>query len=138
MRVVIDTNVFVSASFGGIPREVIGYIDRAECTLCVSQPIVEEYLNVLNRNGSNRVFLEKVIFYCTEADTVSDANLLPTLHVVEKDPSDNKFIECAVVLQAEYIVTGDHALLEIAEYEGIQIVTPREFVEIAEHAKRKK
>ena len=138
MKVVIDTNVFVSASFGGIPKEVIGYIDRAECKLCISQPIVEEYLNVLNRNGSSRLLLEKVIFYCTEADTVTDANLLPTLHVVEKDPSDNKFIECAVALQADFIITGDRALLEIGEYDNIQIVTPREFIEAIEHAKRKK
>lgn len=138
MKVVIDINVFISAFFGGIPSEVVRFIDRPECRLCISPAIVEEYVKVLKRKVSSSLFIEKVLFYCSEADTVEHTHDVPILNIVKKDPSDNKFIECAVALKADYIVTGDHALLEVGEYEGIQIVTPREFVEIAEDAKRKK
>ena len=52
----------------------------------------------------------------------------PELHVVEDDPDDNKFIECAVALKADYIISGDKALTAIQEYMDIKIVNPKEFI----------
>ena len=52
-----------------------------------------------------------------------------SIHVVEADPSDNKFIEAAVAGQADYIVSGDNHLLDLKEYKGISIITPRAFLE---------
>lgn len=52
----------------------------------------------------------------------------PSLQVVKDDPTDDKFIACAVKLNAAYIVTGDKALQAIREYHGIKILTPREFL----------
>ena len=52
----------------------------------------------------------------------------PELYVVEKDPDDNKFIECAAALKADFIITGDKALLEIQDYMAIKIVSPRDFL----------
>ena len=51
MKVVIDTNVFVSSFFGGVPRQIIDLWKQGNITLCLSQPIVDEYLEVLNRLG---------------------------------------------------------------------------------------
>lgn len=50
------------------------------------------------------------------------------LHVVADDPDDDKFVECALVADASLIVSGDHHLLELGEYEGIQILSAAEFV----------
>ena len=44
-----------------------------------------------------------------------------------RDPDDNKFIECAVDAKALYIVSGDNDLLDIEEYDGIRIITAKEF-----------
>jgi hypothetical protein len=52
----------------------------------------------------------------------------PELHIVAADPDDNKFIECAVALKADCIISGDKALAEIKDYMGIKIVTPKEFL----------
>ena len=52
----------------------------------------------------------------------------PELNIVEKDPDDNMFIECAVALKAEFIVSGDKALKEIKDYMNIKIVSPGEFL----------
>ena len=52
----------------------------------------------------------------------------PELHVVEKDHEDNMFIECAVALKAEFVISGDKALKEIKDYMNIKIVSPREFL----------
>jgi predicted nucleic acid-binding protein len=52
----------------------------------------------------------------------------PVLKVVIDDPDDDKLIECAVALKAEYIISGDKDLLEVSEYMGIKILNPREFL----------
>ena len=44
LKVVVDTNVFVSSFFGGISREIINYWKKGEITLCLSQEIIEEYV----------------------------------------------------------------------------------------------
>ncbi len=51
IRVVIDTNVFVSSFFGGNPRKIIDLWKNGSIVLCLSQEIIEEYLAVLNRLG---------------------------------------------------------------------------------------
>jgi len=53
----------------------------------------------------------------------------PRLKIVDKDPDDNKFIECAVALNATYVVSGDKSLLGVGGYMGISIVTPRQFMD---------
>lgn len=50
------------------------------------------------------------------------------LKVVAADPDDDKFVECAVVGKAKAIVSGDHHLLDLGQYEGIPIMSPAEFV----------
>ncbi len=50
------------------------------------------------------------------------------------DPDDDRFIACALALKAAYIVTGDKALLDVRHYEGIDVVTPRAFLDIVRAA----
>jgi len=52
------------------------------------------------------------------------------LRVVRTDPSDNRVLEAAVAAHADYIVSGDHHLLDLKTYEGVQIVSPARFVAI--------
>lgn len=55
---------------------------------------------------------------------------LPTLHVVPLDPKDDAIVATAVKARAEYLVSGDRHLLALGEYEGIRIVTPRQFLDL--------
>jgi putative PIN family toxin of toxin-antitoxin system len=50
------------------------------------------------------------------------------VHVVTDDPDDDKFIECALVAKATAIVSGDHHLLELGNYEGITMLSAAEFL----------
>jgi hypothetical protein len=52
------------------------------------------------------------------------------IHRITKDPDDNKFIECAVAADADFIISGDIYLLELGTYKGIQIITPANFLSI--------
>lgn len=130
LRVVIDTNVFVSSFFGGVPREIINLWKNGEITLCLSQDIVEEYLEVLIRLGlKDEQKLSKLTKLFAEGYNSIFAGNTPKLKIVKDDPDDNKFIECAVELECKIIVSGDKHLKKIKKYIDIEIISPREFIE---------
>ena len=129
-RVVIDTNIFVSSFFGGTPRRIIDLWKTGMITFCFSRGIVDEYVEALARLGleggkelKQLTGLFARCFHCIFAGKT------PKIKVVKEDPDDDKFIECAVALEAECIITGDKALLAVKNYMGIRIMNPREFLE---------
>lgn len=129
MKAVVDTNVFVSSFFGGNPRKVIDLWKTSELTLCLSAPIVEEYTAVLIRLGlGGEGELAELLDLFARGTNLSFTAQTPKLTVVAADPGDDKFIECAVALKADTIITGDRALLSIGSYMGIRILTPQELI----------
>ena len=137
IKVVLDTNVFVSSFFGGNPRKIVDLWKTGEVTLCLSRSIIDEYIEVLRRLGlqDERELSELLGLFARGFHAVFTAKT-PELHVVEDDPDDNKFVECAVALKADFIVSGDKALTAIQDYMGIKIVNPKEFITIHKQAKR--
>ncbi len=130
IKVVIDTNVFVSSFFGGNPRKIIDLWKSSQVTLCVSRPIVDEYVNVLRRLGlQNELELDELLRLFAHGFNILFTAKTPVLNVVEKDPDDNKFIECVVALRADFIISGDKALKEIRDYMGIKIQSPKQFLD---------
>ena len=128
-RVVVDTNVFISSFFGGNPRKIIDLWKSGEIILCLSKPIVDETIEVLRRLGlGTEKEIEELLGLFAHGFHVLFTAKTPKLHIVEKDPDDNMFIECAVALKSEFIVTGDKALKAIKEYMNIRIVSPNEFL----------
>jgi putative PIN family toxin of toxin-antitoxin system len=129
IRVVVDTNVFVSSFFGGNPRKIVDLWKTGEIALCLSKPIVDEYIEVLRWLGlQNENELDELLGLFAHGLHVIFTAKTPELHVVERDPGDNKFIECAVALKAEFVITGDKALKAIQEYMNIKVVSPRDFL----------
>jgi hypothetical protein len=130
MRVVVDTNVFISSFFGGIRRKIVDLWKKGQITLCLSKPIVEEYVEVLRRLGlQDEIELNELMGLFAQASGVLFSANTPRLKIVDKDPDDNKFIECAVALNATYVVSGYKSLLGVGAYMGISIVTPRQFID---------
>ena len=129
MKAVVDTNVFISSFFGGNPRKVIDLWKSGEITLCLSSAIVDEYTAVLRRLGlEGETELGELLDLFARGFHILFAAETPELKIVLADPSDDKFIECAVALKAEAIITGDKALKDIGKYMGIRILGPREFL----------
>ena len=132
MRVVVDTNVFVSSFFGGNPRKIIELWKSGRIVLCLSTPIMDEYIEVLQRMGLlNEPELEQLINLFAHGFNCLFTATTPRLQIVDKDPEDDMFIECAVALNAKWIIPGDKALQDIQKYMDIQIVSPKRFLEIA-------
>ena len=102
--------------------------------LLVAPPIIEEILRVLHSPRLRRL----IRLTTAEIDALIESLLLDAeltegrlaVHVITRDPSDNMFLACAVEGRADYIVSGDQDLLSLESYQGISIVTAREFLGI--------
>ncbi len=130
MRVVLDTNVVVSALlFTGVSSTLVPLWQGGTITALVSRSILEEYLRVvcypkfkLSETDVKGLIEEEALPY---VEVVSSRK---RLRVVERDPSDNKFVECAVSGNARVILSGDKDLLSIAHYRKIVIQSPAQFL----------
>ena len=130
MNVVVDTNVFVSSVFGGPPRRVVELWFDGRITLCLSEPIVQEYRRVLREIGAVSAAEERALIEAfASGDGVLYVNDPPAIEGASSDPDDDKFLACALVLGAECVVSGDADLLELRSYMGIPIRAPRAFLE---------
>ncbi|TAN63373.1 putative toxin-antitoxin system toxin component, PIN family [bacterium] len=133
MKVVIDTNVFVSSFFGGNPGKIVDLWRKEKLTLCLSKDILDEYIQVLRRIGlEDEDELEELLSLFSKGFNIVFTAKTPKITVVDEDPDDDKFIECAVALNAEIIITGDKALKAVKEYKKIKIFTPAQFLKYFE------
>jgi putative PIN family toxin of toxin-antitoxin system len=129
MKVVIDTNIFVSSFFGGNPRRIIDLWKTEKITLCLSKEILDEYIEVLQRIGlQDEDELGELLSLFKRGFNMLFTTKTPKVKVVKNDPDDDKFIECALALKAEVIVTGDKAIEAVGEYMGVKILTPQRFL----------
>jgi putative PIN family toxin of toxin-antitoxin system len=137
MRVVLDTNVFVSAVLGKALALVLETWQSGRFVLVVSDEIVREYHRVLRRQkfGLTDEIVDGIIGYVfRRAEFVLTGE---PLSVVKEDPADNKFLEAALAGEASLIVSGDRHLLHLETYQGIPIITARAFLDrLANHTPR--
>ena len=122
-KVVIDTNIFISSFLGGLSRKVIDEWENGKILLCLSQEIIEEYIEVLNRLGLRDILeIKKLTKLFTEGYNSIYTSKTPDINIVYDDPDDNKFIECAVALDCKVIISGDKHLRKIKKYVDIGIL----------------
>ena len=128
MKVVFDTNIFVSALTlpGGRADLALSRVVEGEDRLVLSKALLDELLGVLARKFSReREELARVAVWLSEvAEWVR-----PTRRIkVVADEADNRVLECAVTGGVQLIVTGDQDLLQLESFEGISISTLREYL----------
>jgi putative PIN family toxin of toxin-antitoxin system len=131
MRVVADTNVFISAlMFGGLPGRFLDLTLRRRFTLVTSKALLDE----LDEKLRGKFSVSESDALAIRAKLEGNASVVDPdfeLNAVPDDPDDNCVLECAVVGKADFIVSGDRHLLRLGCYEGIAIVTVRQFLETA-------
>ncbi len=129
MRIVLDTNVFVSGVFfAGPPNRILQAWRDRKVDLVVSPEILEEYQNVgiELRAQFPQIDLSPILDLLVVMAEVCLAPSLPA--PVCRDPEDDKFLACALAARVAMIVSGDKDLLAISGYRGIKVITPRSFV----------
>jgi putative PIN family toxin of toxin-antitoxin system len=136
MRVVLDANVLVSAVLSphGAPAQMLNAWRAHQFDLVISAAILAEIGRVFrcpkiakrHRWSEEQVqaFLENLAHLA-----IMTPGIL-TLAVITDDPSDDRYLECAVEGEASYLVSGDQLLVRLGVYQGIPILTPRAFVEM--------
>ena len=134
MKIVLDTNVIISGLFWhGFPGEVLEKCLK-EHTLCFSVETFNELEETLSY--PKLIFhLQKLTFTIEEFLNRLIKNALVVskiekVSVIKEDPSDNKFLACALSSQASFIISGDKHLLNLKEFQEIPIVKPKEFLKV--------
>ena len=137
MKVVLDTNVLISAIFfSGTPSKILTYWRKGNFTAVISKPIIVEYTRVAEEIGVKfpQVDISEILeLFILNSEIVDTGDLRITAC---EDPDDNKFIECALAGRCEIIVSGDKHLLKLATYQGVEILAPRKFID--NHLKQKR
>lgn len=131
MRVVLDTNIYISAIlFGGNCEEILRLAQQGAFKIIISRPIISEIEGVLKDKFKwSRQQISDTVSFIKDISTIVNPHM--TIAAVKNDPSDNKVIECAVTSEAAYIVTGDKKhLLSLRKYKGIRIIDAAEFLRL--------
>lgn len=128
MRLVLDTNVVVSALiWGGLPERLLEFAAEGQVTLFTSPVLLTELRDVLAREHlASRLRQQRgSVFEAIQTYAELAVVMLPqaTPRVVPTDADDDHVVACAIAACAHLIVTGDRDLLVLKHYEGIQIVT---------------
>lgn len=132
MRVVIDTNVLISAIFWvGKPKAILNSARKGNITYLTSEPLLKELINVLTTKDKPFQVTSKDANYIVK-HLKEIAEIIPTKSRVSicKDDADNRVLECAIDGKADYIVTGDKHLLDIRVIKEIKILNTAEFLKI--------
>ncbi len=130
MKVVLDTNVFVSGVFfSGPPYQILRAWRDQKIELIVSPDILAEYQRVGEILAEERpaINLKPILEYVIQNASVYAAAALP--NPVCEDPDDDKFLACALASGAVVVVSGDKHLLKVSGHQGIEVLKPREFVD---------
>jgi putative PIN family toxin of toxin-antitoxin system len=125
MRLLLDTNVLVSALIGeGKPAELIREILAKRVELLTSKPLLAEFTDVIGRSKFVDYVGESEIkdFLLLLASSTSIVGVRSEFNVVA-DKSDNLILETAYDGKADYIVSGDNHLLRLKRFRGIKIIT---------------
>ncbi len=128
-RLVLDTNVLISATlFGGPPREVLELVLSGAVDCALSLPILDEIREVLRRPKFG-FSPEQAVQLLEELHAACEV-INPAVRVqsVVMDPADNRILECALESNADVVVSGDHHLLDLVAFRGIPIVTPSDYL----------
>ena len=130
MRIVLDTNCLIqSISPKSAYHDIWLSILNGKNTLCVSNEILEEYAEILNRLAG-KTTANLVLNAIIECRNVMFFTPYYRFNLISADPDDNKFVDCAISGNAEYIVSNDShfRVLNEIDWPRLQLVTIQDYV----------
>lgn len=132
MKIVLDTNCLIMAISSRNKYQLIWRSFLAgKYILCVSNEIIEEYVEVIGRNISPTV-ADMVVYTLLSKKNVERYNPHFRFHLIESDNDDNKFVDCAISSGAHFIVTEDHhfSILKQIPFPNVDVIGIDSFIEI--------
>ena len=136
MKIVVDANIFASGVIkpNSKPGKILSLIKQNQVELVISPGIIKEikrillYPKIQKYHGKSPQtideYFEDILMFAWLAEGKEIVN------IIKDDPTDNKYLSCAFEGEANYIVSGDHHLLDLETYRGIAITTASAFLRI--------
>lgn len=126
LKIILDTNILIDAVADDFAYtwKIIALVLKGEIEAVASEKIIKEYNLIVERNivkQKDQERLEKFIHQVTIIPVYQKIMAIPD------DPEDNKFIECAIAAEADYLISSDKHLLRLAHYEHAKILNPKDF-----------
>lgn len=133
MRVVIDTNVLISATFwSGKPKQILNMARRGEIRFLTSRVLLDELREILVRDDKPFRLSEDEAAYTVEKFEGPAEIVRPRCNVnICTHETDNRVLECALDGKAKWIIRGDRHLLDLGSFGETRIVTPADFMIIS-------
>lgn len=133
MKVVLDTNIWVSAViWGGIPEKIVLLQERQLISLAMSEILLNEIITTLNKSKLQpklkalNLMVDSVINLIRESVIFYPINNLKVPEL--RAPDDSIVLATAMASESEVIVTGDQDLLTLIPYQEIEIMTAKKFL----------
>jgi putative PIN family toxin of toxin-antitoxin system len=129
VKLVLDTNIFISAFFwGGHPRKVLERIIDNTDELYVTKEILEEITSVMSR-PKFKINTDVITYFIQSIEDISQKIIVRNnIKNICRDSEDDKILECALIAKADYIITGDNDLLVLEKYENVKIITAAKYL----------
>lgn len=130
MRVVVDTNVFVESLSRTSPYHAIfQHLLQGSFFVCVSTSILLEYEEVvyaLHRKEN----ADRLMKFLTISPFVIFIEPTYRFNLISVDPDDNKFVDCAIIANAQHVVTSDHHfdVLKYVDFPKVNVIHPEQFI----------
>ena len=130
MKIVIDTNIFVSSFFwGGYPREIFERVINGLDELYITDEIIKEITSVM-KSSKFTANSSEIEDYIKIIEKYSKKIVLKnSLESISRDKDDDKILQCGLDGDVDFIITGDKDLLVLIEYKTIKIMKPKEYLE---------
>ena len=128
MRVVFDTNIFISALAlsGSLAEQAMVKVIEGGDILIISKDIINEVLSVLSSKFSrDKEGLSHVAVILSELGELVKST--QKVSMFKEDP-DNRILECAIHGKADVLVTGDKEMLRLREYKSVRIISLKEYI----------
>lgn len=135
IKVVLDTNVFISALlWHGETSNIFKLAEEEEILICISKEIIDEFQKTLTYQKFQSRFAllgktsDEIINELLEIGKYYSTEQFFVEKIID-DPSDNKFLSCALAADAFFIISGDRHLLNLKKFYDINILSVQEFLQ---------
>jgi putative PIN family toxin of toxin-antitoxin system len=130
MKVILDTNVFMSGVFfSGPPHAILEAWRRERIQIVISPDTLEEYQCVGKKLATDFPLVDIAPILELFSVKAMIIKAPPLSKPVCAHPADDKFLACAIAGKTKTIISGDKALRKVSGYCGIKVLSPREFVD---------
>jgi putative PIN family toxin of toxin-antitoxin system len=128
-KIVLDTNIFIAIIGKQSPfRWIFDKIIEGSLVLCISNEILLEYREILERK-TNEAVANNIVNFLMIHPYVSKIEIFYRFKLISTDEDDNKFVDCAIASNAQFLVSNDRHfdLLKHLDFPQVNIVTLTEF-----------